>query len=198
MATQSKVVTIVVTFAGLWDSLPYAEMTVTTQANVGSLIRCPGRRHRSVPGRCSSRWGCIRGMRLDYRARMRRRCAWLVVATALMAAACTGPSLDELIESVDSLAVPTSWEFVAEEVAERPCPDPVENCPRVKRTYEVPGATAFGAVISQMLKDAGFDVWIHPAAGAGRIRSRAATPAPVAATCRCGQLFSTSPPAPTR
>ena len=106
-------------------------------------------------------------MCLDYRARMRRRCAWLVVAAPLVVTACTGPSLDELTESADALAVPASWEFVAEEVAERPCPDPVENCPRVKRTYEVPGTTDFGAVINQMLEDGGFDVWDPPSSRCG-------------------------------
>ena len=91
----------------------------------------------------------------------------MVVAAALVVTACTGPSLDELTESADSLEVPANWEFVAEEVAERPCLDPVENCPGVKRTYEVPGATDFGAVINQMLEDAGFDVWDPPSSRCG-------------------------------
>lgn len=37
VATQSNVVTLVVTFAGLWDSLPYAETTAAIQAHVGKL-----------------------------------------------------------------------------------------------------------------------------------------------------------------
>ena len=106
-------------------------------------------------------------MRLAYRVRMSRRAALLVVAAALVATACSGPSMEELTQAADAVVVTADWELVAEEVAKRPCPDPVENCPAVKRTYEVPGATDFGVVISQMLEGAGFDVWDPPGSRCG-------------------------------
>ena len=82
---------------------------------------------------------------------------------ALAVSACIGPSLGELVQAADALAIPTDWELIEEETTGRPCTDPVENCPNVDRTYRVPIGTPFGPVSQQIFEDAGFAVW-DPAA----------------------------------
>jgi hypothetical protein len=44
----------------------------------------------------------------------------------------------------------------------------VENCPKVDRTYRVPATADFATVITEMLEDAGFDVWNPPLSRCGR------------------------------
>ncbi len=107
-------------------------------------------------------------MRLHHHPRLRRRLAWLAAAIVLTASGCSGePSLDELTTSADALAVPAGWDLVDEEVADRPCRDPVENCPKVDRTYRVPATEDFAAVSTAMLEGAGFEVWNPPLPGCG-------------------------------
>ena len=77
----------------------------------------------------------------------------------LAVSACIGPSLDELVQAADALAIPTDWELIEEETAGRRCTDPVENCPNVDRIYRVPGETPFGPVAAQVLEGGGFTVW---------------------------------------
>lgn len=90
-----------------------------------------------------------------------------MVGAALVATGCVGPSLSELTESIDAVAVPATWELVAEEVRDRPCRDPVENCPKVERIYRVPGPVGFAMVVTTMLEDADFEVWDPPIARCG-------------------------------
>ncbi|MEN8239638.1 MAG: hypothetical protein ABFR53_10590 [Actinomycetota bacterium] len=82
-----------------------------------------------------------------------------LVALALAVSACIGPSLDELVQAADALAIPTDWEHLEEETADRPCLDPVEDCPNVALTYRVPGETSFGAATTQVFESGGFTVW---------------------------------------
>lgn len=88
----------------------------------------------------------------------KRRIAGLVVLV-LAVSACIGPSLDELVQAADALAIPVDWELIEEETTGRPCTDPVENCPNVDRIYRVPGETPFGPVAAQVLEGGGFTVW---------------------------------------
>ncbi len=99
----------------------------------------------------------------------------LVPAAALLLAACIGPSLDQLLEAADAWAVPADWELVVEERADRPCLDPVENCPKVDRTYRVPGTADFAVVITDALGQAGFDVWNPPRGNCGPMPERGCT-----------------------
>lgn len=46
VATQTPAVTLVVTYAGLWDSLPYGETTAAIQVHVGALDPHVKRKHR--------------------------------------------------------------------------------------------------------------------------------------------------------
>ena len=81
----------------------------------------------------------------------------------LAVSACIGPSLDELVQAADDLAIPTDWELLEEETTGRPCTDPVENCPNVDRIYRVPIGTPFGLVSQQIFENAKFTLW-YPAA----------------------------------
>lgn len=76
----------------------------------------------------------------------------LLVAVVLAGCLSDEPSADELVGYLDRLEFGSEWQLQSEEVAERPCEQITDACPRAVRVYRVE-ATEFSSSIS-ILDDA--------------------------------------------
>lgn len=78
----------------------------------------------------------------------------LVGALVLSGCAFVEPTADELLGSLDRLEFGPEWQLQSEEVAERPCEQITDACPRAARVYRVEAAE-FPTSVS-VLDGAGF------------------------------------------
>lgn len=80
-----------------------------------------------------------------------------VLLGAVLLASCTfvEPTADELVGYLDRLEFGPEWRLISEEVAERPCEQITDACPRAVRIYRVE-ATEFPSSVS-ILEEAGLE-----------------------------------------
>ncbi|MBY5162050.1 hypothetical protein [Salsipaludibacter albus] len=88
----------------------------------------------------------------------------VLVATAL--AGCRGPTLADLEAVAGDLATPPGWDQTGDE-AVADCDDPTESCPRVVRSYSVPGDIDFAATSRVLVAGDDLEVTEPPLQGCG-------------------------------
>ena len=90
-----------------------------------------------------------------------------MIALAWVLVACSGATLSDLEPVARQIEAPPGWEQIAYEADEGSCLNPIESCPQIELTYITPADDDFGALTTELLENAGLEVWDPPAAECG-------------------------------
>lgn len=86
-----------------------------------------------------------------------------LVVAALVVGGCQAPTVDDLAAVASEVDAPAQWRQTGEQTVAR-CADPVQTCPRIVVTYDVPADNDFATSATSMLEASGLTV-TGPAVG---------------------------------